>query len=197
MLLLLVWGPHCNKHHIRKKITNSCSCPIWAIDMFTHNYFLYQRKQTHRNPHAETHRVCAHQFLQLHANIQIHVSVSYITQQHIPSHTYRSMSRKSRTHKCKPTPMQICAAAPVIAHEATRTPPNYSHIHVPRDKITCTRRHRQVCSWKLSHRAPPPCTVHPSPSVILPVQQTWQTWSHNIINEFWEKGKACSNYGSG
>ena len=154
---------HQETHTPSLSFSLSCSNTHRPAHQYLNTVSLYQRKQTHRNPHAQTHRVCAHQFLQLHANIQIHASVSYVTQQHTPSHTYRSMSHKSRTHKCKPTPMQICATAPVIAHEPTRTPQNYSHIHVPRDTITCTRRPRQVCSWKLSHRASLPCTSSPFP----------------------------------
>lgn len=154
-------GLYTREHTLPLSLFLSCSNTHRPAHQYLNTVSLYQRKQTHRNPHAQTHRVCVHQSLQLHAHIQIHVSVSYVTQQHTPSHTYRSMSRKSRTHKCKPTPRQICATAPVIAHKATRTPQNYSHIHVPRDKTTCARRHRQVRSRKLSHRAPLPCTSSP------------------------------------
>lgn len=68
---------------------------------------LYQRKQTHRKPHTQTHQVCVHHFLdsELHTNIHKHISVSYVTQQHAPSHTHGSMSPRSHTHRGKPTPV--------------------------------------------------------------------------------------------
>ena len=63
-----------------------------------------------------------------------------------------------------PTYMKICATAPVIAHKATQTPHDCSQDRVLSDTITRACRHRQVCSWKRSHRAPPPPTSSPSPS---------------------------------
>ena len=71
----------CTRKHIRP-LSLSGSNTHRPAHQYLNTVSLYQRKQTPRNPHAQIHQVCVHHFSdsELHTNIHIRISVSYVAQ---------------------------------------------------------------------------------------------------------------------
>ena len=94
----------------------SLSLSLWikhtqaCTPIFKHGLTVPKKANTQK-PTAQTHQVCVHHFLdsELHTNTHKHISVFYVTQQHTPSHTHRSKSPRSHTHRGKPIPV-FCSA---------------------------------------------------------------------------------------
>ena len=109
-------GLYTRKYICLLSLSLSLSLSLWikhtqaCTPIFKHGLTVPKKANTQK-PTAQTHQVCVHHFLdsELHTNTHKHISVFYVTQQHTPSHTHRSKSPRSHTHRGKPIPV-FCSA---------------------------------------------------------------------------------------